>query len=72
MSRLDQMTDKQRKFLLRSCAMKRRYPIEPPLPDMTWRAYPCGFCNGWHLTRKRLDSIGGPETFSLNPDWIDR
>jgi hypothetical protein len=40
------MTD----FEWRSCASKKRYPVEPPLPNMAWRAYPCDFCKGWHLT----------------------
>jgi hypothetical protein len=37
-------------FEYRSCISKRRYSVEPPLPNLTFRAYPCSFCNGWHLT----------------------
>lgn len=68
---IDKMTDKQRKFLFRSCVMKVRYSIEPPLPSIEWRAYPCRFCDGWHLTRKRIDDAGGPHTFAVNPNWQD-
>lgn len=71
MTQFHEMTDKQRKFLLRSCVMKRRYSIEPPLPSMDWRAYPCRFCNGWHLTRKRIADTGGPDKFAVDPKWQD-
>jgi hypothetical protein len=35
---------------MRGCTMKRRYASEPPLPNMSMRAYPCPYCQGWHLT----------------------
>lgn len=38
---------------LRSCVTKRRYKVEPPLPNMTFYAYRCSFCQGWHLAKKR-------------------
>lgn len=39
-------------FERRSCATKRRYKSEPPLPSMAFRAYHCGFCGGWHLASR--------------------
>lgn len=40
-------------FEYRSCLSKTRYSIEPPLPNASFRAYPCDFCGGWHLTKDR-------------------
>lgn len=39
-------------FERRSCATKRRFKSEPPLPSMAFRAYPCDFCGGWHLASR--------------------
>lgn len=39
-------------FERRSCAMKRRYKVEPPLPSIAFRAYHCEFCKGWHLASR--------------------
>jgi hypothetical protein len=39
-------------FERRSCLTKKRFAVEPPLPNMNMRAYPCEFCNGWHLATK--------------------
>ena len=36
-------------FERRSCATKRRYKVEPPLPSMMFRSYHYDVCNGWHL-----------------------
>lgn len=71
MAHLDEMTRYQRKFLFRSCVLKRRYSIEPPLSDMTWRAYPCRFCNGWHVTRKKISDEGSPHSFAIDLNWQD-
>lgn len=40
-------------FEYRSCLLKTRYPTQPALPSMAFRAYACDFCGGWHLTRKK-------------------
>ena len=53
-------------FERRSCATKRRYKTEPPLPSMTFRAYHCSFCDGWHLASRfkrnglQYDEQGNP------------
>jgi hypothetical protein len=39
-------------FERRSCLGKRRWPREPPLPSMMFRAYACSFCGGWHLATR--------------------
>jgi len=40
------------RFIMRSCTMKKRYSIEPPLL-LNERAYSCEFCQGWHKTVKK-------------------
>lgn len=40
-------------FELRSCATKKRFSCEPPLPNMMFRAYACSVCGGWHLATKK-------------------
>lgn len=50
---------KRTQFEVRSCASKQRFSREPPLPNMTFRAYPCAVCGGWHLaTRDNLADNG--------------
>lgn len=39
-------------FERRSCATKRRYKSEPPLPSMMFRTYACTVCGGWHLASR--------------------
>lgn len=44
--------DQLSEFEIRSCATKRRFKSEPPLPSMAYRSYPCDFCGGWHLASR--------------------
>lgn len=46
-------------FERRSCLTKRRYKTEPPLPSMMFRAYPCDFCQGWHLASRYKKRANG-------------
>lgn len=46
---------KEFSFEFRSCLRKIRYSIEPSAPNAGMRAYPCNFCGGWHLARRRTE-----------------